>query len=201
MRGGVAALGIALAACVLGAGVGNEAGVSDDTTRRQAGRCASAREVVEQAQRAAESAGADIGWGLSPLFPATWPPAGEPVALLFAYVRLPLPTSMERWEVQSPFLRVEVPLAEAAASPRLARLHPRPLTPSEAGRSQRATPEVMEQAAASLLHAICARSLPAPEDAKRVREAYRQWAFEHRALAVELRRHCPEFFAWLDTEG
>ncbi len=198
-RAGAIVPSLVFTAFALGAPGCKESAMPNDTTKQAVSRCADPRDVLERARRAAEGPGADIGWDLSPILPGVWPPAGPPVAVLFAYVRTPLPTSTERWQVRSPFLRVDVPLTDASAAPSVTRLDARALSPAESGRTPRATPEAMEAAAAALLGALCAGAPPAPADEQRLRAAYREWAFEHGALADELRRLCPAFFSWLDT--
>jgi hypothetical protein len=154
------------------------------------------RKVIERAERVLRD---EERWGaLTPILPGTWPPAGEPVAVLYAYGRHLQPTGIESWEIRSPHVRVEVPLANVAARPRLWRLEVRQLG-AEWKRHREVTPEVMAQEAAPLLSAICASVLPGPEEAARLRTYYGAWISEHGALADELRRNAPAFFAWIEA--
>jgi hypothetical protein len=191
-----AALAVTLGICLLAVSCKREISMSDLTQKGV--DCATPREVVARARAAVAAEAADTAWELTPLLPAKWPPSGDLVVTQFAYVRLALPTGIARWEVRSPFLRVDLPLAPRNAVPQLARLDARPLAPPEAALPHRASDAVMEQAAEPLLEALCARALPLSEAAARIREAYRAWSFEHATLAEELRPFCPSFFAWLD---
>ena len=160
--------------------------------------CGDPRSVINRAEQSLAAQAPDKVWQFSPIFPGTWPPAGELVAILYAYERFPLPTNTERWQVESPFLRLDVPLA-TTEPPRLTRLDARALG-FENKPLMQATPEAMEQAAAPLLDAVCAGVLPAPADAARLRAAYRAWIFDHGALAAELQHAVPAFFKWV-AEG
>jgi len=173
--------------------------MSNDTPETQAARCDDASAVIGRARRALSAVAAEMPWTLSPIFPETWPPSGKPVAMVYAYVTTVLPTSMERLEVYSPFLRLQILLTDASAPPEVSRFTPRSLG-SERGDPRKATPEVMEQAAGPLLDAICAGVLPTAADAPRLRAAYREWIFEHGVLADELRAAAPAFFTWI-AEG
>jgi hypothetical protein len=187
---------ILLALCVLGACRRKESAVTDAAPKELIECNGDPRALIERVHREMDTH--ELRGALSPIFPRTWPPAGEPVALVYLYGMVPLPTSVDRAWVDSPFARLEVPLADATAIPRLTHLEARRVGAWTVNRG-RASREMMEQAAAPLLDAICAGRLPGPGDATRLRVAYREWALVHGALANELRGHAPEFFAWIDA--
>lgn len=107
---------------------------------------------------------------------------------------------MERNEIMSPFIRIEVPLGDPIATPRLVRLDDvRRLGVWTVNRT-RATAEIMEQAAVPLLEAICAGKLPPAADAARLRASYREWISVHGVLSDEMRRVAPAFFTWVEGD-
>lgn len=151
--------------------------------------------VVARAQAALELQ--DLVGRLSPIFPGTWPPAGEQNAVIYAYNGQTLPAGMERNALSSPFARVEISLSDPSAVPRVVRLDVRTLGVWLVNKT-RATPEIMDRAAAPMLEAICARKLPPPEDAVQLRANYREWARIHTLVSQEMRRLLPSFFSWVE---
>jgi predicted small integral membrane protein len=164
--------------------------------------CVTLREATERARGAAAGATADAVWQLTPPLAAAWPARGQPVAVFFAYISVPLPTSTARWEIHSPSLRVDVDLADASTAPRVTVLRSRTLPGSEESTLMAPTPEAMEQAGQALLERLCAADghVPAGAAADAVRGPYREWVRAHRTLAAELRKYCRTFFHWLESE-
>jgi hypothetical protein len=191
------AAALTLAGCTAGPLQTKEPDMANE--RRTAG-CASASDVTRRAWRAAGESAGDTSWELTPPFPASWPPPGDATAVFYAYGRVMQETGVPSWEVQSPFLRVEVPLGDESAPPRVVRLDPRPLRPFE-----RASPadavDPLESAQTALIDTLCSQVLPDGPAAATLRGAYLRWTREHRALTAELRPSCAAFFDWLETEA
>jgi hypothetical protein len=141
---------------------------------------------------------------LTPPFPLNWPPNGEWTAVYFAYTRVPLPTSTDLYEVQTPFLRITVGLdAAGAAKSSVARLTPKPAKFSEAGGAIDPSSETMERAAEVLFDVVCLKSgapaEPAGAAATTLRSAYRTWLREHQSVGNEMRLTFPAFVAWVES--
>ena len=172
--------------------------MATESPKGRVGACMDPPAVIGQAQQALAEQSSGMPGILSPILPGAWPPAGEPVAVLYAYVRNSLPTGTERWQVMSPFMRLEIPIADTHAKVRVGRLEARPLG-VEGKPITQATPDVIGQAAAPLLWALCARAIPATEEAKKIRAAYRAWIVDHASLADELRRTDSAFLKWIEV--
>ena len=146
--------------------------------------------------------GSDVTMKMTPPFPATWPPAGNRTVVYFAYSREGLPTGMVRYQVYSPFARVELSITSGTtAALHLTRLKPR-LLPYTETESLRGDPAEQTTAAQEALFKLITSPAPSrfnPALAEPMRRTYQAWIGQHSGLATVIRKHVPQFFAWLET--
>ena len=173
--------------------------------RSHPSRGLSPREAADRALRAAvKEAGPAVGEFTPPL-PSTWPPNGDRAVVYLAYLRLPMATGVERYEVHAPHLRVDLKVGEAAgAEPTVTRLESSgPLRFPESANVPGPPAELMTRGAQALFDAV--RSVPdagGPDGrgAADLRAAYRAWSGAHQSISGSARAFFPAFFEWIDSD-
>ena len=156
----------------------------DSKTRASMPSAPSASELSRRAIDAVAARG--IGFRLSPLLPAAWPPHAELECL--AYQVEPLPTGVESFTVKGPAHRVTVRLPSGTAE----------VSPVSDGKplgTDRETGACGQPAEQALVDVVAGTR--SAESARAELSSYVAWAARQGAIGDDVRRRYAAFFAWL----
>jgi hypothetical protein len=176
---------------------------------RAARHTLSPAEARQRAEAAARSASGDFLPQLTPPLPAVWPPAaGSRTAVYFGYTAIALPTSSNKRQVSSPYLKIEVDLT-GQAKPKISRMKSTPLPVGDpplgamTDADQKQVEARMQAAQTTLFRLITQAGVqshkPSASDATAIEAGYRDWMHAEPAIADLLKRKHAAFFRWFST--
>lgn len=158
-----------------------------EDTMETSSRVPSVAELSAIARKAASPTG--FGIEISLLLPSAWPPVDGQIGW-YAYKSEALPTGAIAYRIHGPTSRISMRLPDGPA-------HVQPISDDQVqgrDRSSQKRPE-MGPAEQVLLDVVMGRR--SPDSARADLAPYLAWAAAAPVIGPDVRKRCPEFFAWL----